>query len=94
MNTKRQAATMMEDPAGASPRQLARIAGVLYLLNIVAGFIAIGVVPAILFVGGDAAATLHNIQANELLYRLSLSAHLIPIVCNVPCGVAVCCATT
>src|SRR5919202_1484588 len=84
MNIKRQAATMMEDPAGASPRQLARIAGGLYLLNIVAGFIAIGVVPAILFVGGDAAATLHNIQANELLYRLSLSAHLIPIVCNVP----------
>ena len=84
MNTKRQAVTMMGDPAGASPRQLARIAGVLYLLNIVAGFIAIGVVPALLFVEGDAAATLHNIQANELLYRLGISAHMIPILCNVP----------
>lgn len=84
MNTKRQAATMMQDPAEASPRRLARIAGGLSLLNIVAGFIAIGVIPALLFVEGDAAATLHNIQANELLYRLSLSAHLIPIMCNVP----------
>jgi len=84
MHTKQQAATMMEDPAGTSPRQLARIAGGLYLLNIVAGFIAIVVVPALLFVAGDAAATLRNIQATELLYRLSLAAHLIPIVCNVP----------
>jgi len=42
MNTKRQTATIMEDPAGTSPRQLARIAGGLYFLNIVAGFFAIG----------------------------------------------------
>jgi hypothetical protein len=84
MHTKRQAVTIKEDPAGASPRQLARIAGALYLLNIVAGFIAIGLVPAILFVEGDVAATLRNIQANELLYRLSLAAHMIPILCNVP----------
>jgi len=84
MNTKRQAVTIKEEPAGASPRQLARIAGALYLLNIVAGFIAIGLVPAILFVEGDVAATLRNIQANELLYRLSLAAHMIPILCNVP----------
>jgi hypothetical protein len=75
---------MMSCQPGASPRQLARIAGVLYLLNIVAGFIAIGVVPTMLFVEGDAAATLHSIHANELLYRLSLSAHMIPILCNVP----------
>ena len=84
MHTKRQAVTIQEDPAGASPRQLARIAGGLYLLNIVAGFIAIGLVPAILFVEGDVAATLRNIQANELLYRLSLAAHMIPILSNVP----------
>ena len=84
MHAKRQAVTIKEDTAGASPRQLARIAGALYLLNIVAGFIAIGLVPAILFVEGDVAATLRNIQANELLYRLSLAAHMIPILCNVP----------
>ena len=33
---------------------------------------------------GDVAATLRNIQTNELLYRLSLAAHMIPILCNVP----------
>src|ERR671932_2249305 len=62
MNTKRQAATMMEDPAGASPRQLARIAGVLYLLNIVAGFIAIGGGSPLPFVGGGAGTNLHKIH--------------------------------
>jgi hypothetical protein len=75
---------MMEQLAEASPRQLARIAGGLYLLNIVAGLFAIGVVPAALIVPGDAAATVQKIQANELLYRLGLAAHMIPIVCNVP----------
>lgn len=84
MTTTQQAATIIKNSTGASPRQLARIAGGLYLLNIVAGFIAIGVVPAILFVEGNAAATLHNIQANEMLYRLSLAIHLVPIMCNVP----------
>ena len=75
---------MMEQLDGASPRQLARIAGGLYLLNILAGVFAIGVVPAALIVPGDAAATMQNIQANELLYRLGLAAHMIPIVANVP----------
>ncbi len=75
---------MMEQLEGASPRQLARIAGGLYLLNILAGGFAIGVVPAALIVPGDAAATMQNLQANELLYRLGLAAHMIPIVSNVP----------
>jgi hypothetical protein len=67
----------MERIAGASPRQLARIAGGLYLLNIVGGAFAIGFVPATLFVSGNAAATAHNIQANELLYRSGLLAHVL-----------------
>src|SRR3712207_4061145 len=75
---------MMEHPTEASPHQLARIAGGLYLLNIVAGFFAKRLVPAVLFVVGDVAATLRNIPANELLYRLGISAHTIPVVCNVP----------
>ena len=74
----------MEPLTETSPRQSARIAGGLYLLNIVAGFFAIGVVPAALVVSGDAAATVRNIQANQLLYRVGLAAHMIPIVCNVP----------
>ena len=74
----------MDSTAGASPRQLARIAGALYLINIVAGAFAIGIVPAMLVVSGDAAATANNIQTHELLYRLSLVAHVVVTVTNVP----------
>jgi Domain of unknown function (DUF4386) len=76
----------MDFIAGASPRQLARTAGALYLINIVAGAFAIGVVPAILVVP-DVAATAHNIQTHELLYRLSLAAHVVVTVTNIPMAV-------
>lgn len=76
----------MDSTAGASPRQLARIAGALYLVNIVAGAFAIGVVPAIVVVP-DMAATAHNIQTHELLYRLSLAAHVVVTVTNIPMAV-------
>ncbi len=67
----------MERTAGASPRTLARLAGGLYLINIVGGAFAIGFVPAMLVVAGNATATAHNIQANELLYRSGLVAHIL-----------------
>jgi hypothetical protein len=73
----------MHSTASASPRQLARTAGALYLVNIVLGAFAIGVVPTILIVP-DAAATAHNIQSHELLYRLSLAAHVIVTLTNIP----------
>ena len=47
----------MDFIADTSPRQLARIAGALYLINILGGAFAIGFVPATLVVSGDAAAT-------------------------------------
>lgn len=75
---------VMEWIAEASPQHLARIAGVLYLIIIVGGFFAIGYVPAALVVPGDAAATAHNIQAHELLYRFGLVAHMIILACNIP----------
>ena len=74
----------MDSIAGTAPRQLARIAGALYLINIVLGAFAISIVPAIVVVAGDAAATAHNIQTHELLYRLGLVAHLVVTVTNVP----------
>ena len=73
----------MDRIAAASPRQLARVAGGLYLLNILGGFFAIGLVPTITAVAADAAATAHNIQANELLYRTGLLAHVLINVTNV-----------
>ena len=65
-------------------RVLARIAGALYLTNILLGVFALGIVPSALTVAGDAAATAHHIQANELLYRSSLAAHVIVTLTNVP----------
>ena len=72
--------------AGASPRRLARLAGALYLVNIIGGAFAIGVVPALLFTS-DPATTAANIQAHELLYRSGLAAHLVVTVTNVPLAV-------
>src|SRR5919206_1030863 len=77
----------MDSIADTSPRQLARMAGALSLINIVGGAFAIGIVPAMLVVSGDAAATAHNIQAHELLYRFSLVAHLVVTLTNVPLAV-------
>jgi hypothetical protein len=74
----------MDSVAGASPRQLARMAGALYLINIVGGAFAISIVPAMLLVAGDAPATAHNIQAHELLYRAGLAVHVVVTVTNVP----------
>jgi hypothetical protein len=72
--------------AEASPRRWARIAGGLYLINIVFGAFAIGYVPAMLVVPA-AATTAHNIQTHELLYRLGLVAHLVVTVTNIPMAV-------
>ena len=73
----------MDSVTGASPRQLARTAGALYLVNIIFGAFAIGVVPAILIVP-DVAATAHNIQTHEWLYRLGLAAHVVVTLTNIP----------
>jgi hypothetical protein len=77
----------MDSIADTSPRRLARMAGALYLINIVLGAFAISIVPAMIVVSGDAAATAHNIQTHELLYRLGLVAHVVVTVTNVPLAV-------
>ena len=63
------------------------MAGGLYLINIVLGFFAIGFVPAAIFVAGDAAATAHNIQTHELLYRSGVVAHIVVTLTNIPLAV-------
>ena len=68
----------------ASPRSWARIAGVLYLINIIGGFFTIGYVSAALIVHGDAAATAHNIQTHELLYRVGIVVHILVLLTNLP----------
>ena len=79
------AARLSLDPlTGTTPRRLARVAGALYLVNIVLGAFAIGLVPGMLFVSDDLAKTAHNIQTHETLYRLSLAAHVVVTLTNVP----------
>lgn len=73
--------------AESSPRHLARIAGGLYLINIAGGLFALGYVPAVLVVSGDAAATARNIMARQLLYRLALAVHIIVCLTNIPLAV-------
>src|SRR5215207_2098475 len=76
----------MDTTEGASPRQLARIAGALYLINILGGAFAIGFVHATVF-ASDPATTAANIQAHQQLYRAGLAAHVVVTVTNVPLAV-------
>jgi len=59
------------------------MAGGLYLINIVGGAFAIGVVPAIL-VASSNAVTAHNIEAHQLLFRSSLAVHVVVTLTNIP----------
>jgi len=71
-----------EQIAEASPRLEARIAGVLYLIIIVAAPFGEVFVRGRLVVYGDAAATANNILAHQLLYRLAGAADLIAFACD------------
>lgn len=52
-----------------SRKKQARIAGLLYLMLVPTGIFSLIYVPTTLVVFGDAAATIQNIEASELLYR-------------------------
>jgi hypothetical protein len=60
-----------------SNKRTARIAGVLYLIVVLAGIFGLAYVPSQIDVSGDAAAAVRNIVANESLYRLGIVAGLI-----------------
>jgi hypothetical protein len=66
-----------------SPQVYARLGGALYLVVIVFGLFAEGVVNNMLIVSGDAAATAHNIMAAPRLWTLSVAGNLIVPVCAV-----------
>jgi hypothetical protein len=68
----------------AAPQTYARVAGLLYLVGIVAGFYAEIFVRGAVVVTNDAAATAQNIVTHELQYRLGFAAELIEVLCNVP----------
>jgi len=71
-------AVMTERMAEASPRLKARMAGVIAWITTTAGFAAI--VSGSLVVSGDAAATAHNILANETLFRLAIAGDVVALL--------------
>ncbi len=68
---------------GASVQTYARIAGVLFLLSIVAGGFGEFYVPSKLIVSADATATARNIIASDSLFRLGFAIYLIEAVCDI-----------
>jgi hypothetical protein len=67
-----------------SEKNLARIAGFCYLIVIVTGLFSEVFVRQELRVSNDALATAHNIQTNEMLFRLGFVADLINFVVGIP----------
>ena len=67
-----------------SNKNLARIAGLLYLIVIATGLFAEVFVRQALTVSGDAMATAHNIQSSEMFFRYGFVADLINFVIGLP----------
>lgn len=76
----------MSSSSYRSPKFYARTAGVLYLINIVLGFFAIGYVPSVI-INRDIHITAQQLAANEQLFRLGIAAHAIILMTNIPLGV-------
>jgi hypothetical protein len=70
--------------AEISPQTYARIGGVLYLVIIIAGGFAEGIVRSRLIVVGDAAATAKNIMASEWMWRFAFASEMTVYACDLP----------
>ncbi|HEY8022771.1 MAG TPA: DUF4386 domain-containing protein [Thermoanaerobaculia bacterium] len=67
----------------ASPRALARIGGLLYLIIIVLGSFDEAFVRGRIIVSGNAAATAANIRSMESLWRFGIAAEFLLLICAV-----------
>ena len=66
-----------------SPKLLARMAGLFFLLTILAGIFAQGFVSERLIVFSDASATATNIISHKGLFQLGLTVYLIEMACQI-----------
>lgn len=71
----------MEHADGTSPQTYARIGGILYLIVIVAGVFADGVLSGNIVVPNDAGATARNIMASESLWRIGFAGEMVLLAC-------------
>lgn len=80
----------MERVDEASPRTVARIAGIFYLLDILASLLGDSLAGSTHVVPGQAALTAANIIAHEPLLRLGVTANLFATACYVADGSLLC----
>lgn len=74
----------MGTAADIAPWRYARLGGALYLIIILCGAFAEGLVMDKLVVSGNAVATAHNILAAPSLWRLGVAANVLVVLCAVP----------
>jgi hypothetical protein len=74
---------MDERRVEASPRALARVGGVLYLITIVVGIFDEAFVKGRIVVPGNATATAANLRSMESLWRFGIAGEMIMVICTV-----------
>jgi Domain of unknown function (DUF4386) len=78
-----QGARMKGQELEMSPRAMARLCGLLYLVTIVLGIFNQAVVKGRIVVPGDATATAGNLRSMEFLWRLGIASELVMVLCTV-----------
>ena len=73
---------LAETPA-SSAQTYARIAGILFLISMIAGGLGELYLPSRIIVRGDAVATANNIIASNWLFRFAFASYLIEAVCDI-----------